>query len=228
MEHRVAKKKGYARGCAFATGLILVIASVCASAALIPGLYNTGVDDAGVPLPLGTVDLRYGISPAWVVSEREMPLSALSRWIEPSPMPCCSMADIEYGLALDFDLTGLRPDSARIEGRWATDNFGDIYLNGVLVPGSHSPSGGGDPLVGFGDWSSFVITGGFIDGVNTLFFLVVNAGTHPSDTGNPVGVRVEFISSSALAVPEPNGLALLALAFVALAVVRVRWLQLGT
>jgi hypothetical protein len=55
----------------------------------------------------------------------------------------------------------------------------DIRLNGTST---------GITAGGFSGWSSFTITSGFVAGLNTLDFVVVNTGSSP----NPTGLRVEL------------------------------------
>ena len=109
----------------------------------------------------------------------------------PHPFPL--LADHPQGF---FDLTGLVPGSAMITGRRATDNSGTMFLNGVNT---------GNTVSGFTAFTTFSINSGFVAGVNTLEFIVLNlAGT----VGNPTGLRVE-LSGTADVVPEPGTVVLL-------------------
>jgi hypothetical protein len=195
---------------AFWTTLVFCLLLPAATAAPIPGLFNTGVDDTGALLPDGATDTHYGVVAAWIAGPRGVndswvsnASSLASRWIMPNPMPCCSTSDTVYSISLTFDLTGYDSTSASLSGRWATDNFGDVYLNGALLTLGHSPSAG-DPLTGFSQWSPFAASSGFVAGLNTLSFRVVNSGSTGFDTDNPTGLRVEFLSSSVSAVPETS------------------------
>jgi|GEM_PF-2797079 len=173
----------------------------------VPGLYNTGVDDKGEPLPAGQIDRNYrlvsappgsGYGPTayrlrghsamepwptegpWLANSS----SDLSRWISPAPEnPGNWFPPGDYDYETTFDLTGADLSKVRIEGRWASDGGGSatgIRINGTLVPGSSSG--------GFSGFTPFVVQSGFINGVNRLTFRVRNPGT----TNSASGVRVEM------------------------------------
>ena len=101
-----------------------------------------------------------------------------------------------YSWKLSFDLTGFNQSTAAFSAQWATDNSGVVKLNGTEIGTSSSLSA----------WSSFAASSGFNSGVNTLEFVVTNFA---SSSGNPTGLRVEFLSSTVAAVPEPETYALL-------------------
>ena len=168
------------------------------SISLIPGLFNTGVDDSGSPLPGLTVDSHYllvtapsvittpsapfayaDISPvnnvypgAWVNN------TSTSQWIGPNTNIKVqgdpgwdSPPDFTYNLT--FSLAGLDPNTADIVGQWATDNESKILINGV-------DTGIAKSSTGYGSLDSFEInavnfpTGTFLPGSNTLSFVVTN------------------------------------------------------
>lgn len=182
-----------------------------AQAASISGLYNTGVDDSHALLGDGDIDTHYVIVPSWTAIAGDNPppgfegawilnsASAASRWIAPVSAPGAGPEQI-YHLTLGFTIgAGFDPATASFTGRWATDNAGEVFLNGGT--GSLGDSGG------FGDWSSFSASSGFVSGLNTLDFHVTNfafGGT------NPTGLRVEFLSSTVNAIPEPEIYAMMA------------------
>lgn len=184
----------------------------------IPGLWNSGTGSSeGLP---GVEDAAApGVTLSGVVSGSAFiatsaggfPIgpwlgdSSHSAWIVPSLDTNGPEGDYIY--TMSFDMTGLDPATASIVGRWSLDNFGnDILLNGV--------STGNTNLTGaFTSWTDFSISAAegdaFLPGINTLSFLVNNA---PS-SNNPAGVRWEFLSTTAAAIPEPSGLIAAALGF---------------
>ena len=172
-----------------AAGLALVIistGSILLQAAPIPGLFNTGVDNLGVALPNdpGAIDPHYllivnpdSVSPDAHVQDANVfpivagpwvPNSAASRWIAPR-FDTVGAAGGNYTYRTTFDLTGLEPAFARITGEWATDDAGDILLNGTPL-GIANPNG-------FGTFTPFTIplgTPSFVAGINTLDFRLNN------------------------------------------------------
>ena len=181
----------------------------------IPGLYNTGVDDAGVATSGSASDLHWvrALGIAYTGGTNgQFPIGpwlsedATSRWLTPGPDAGSDFdpnIDGIYTYITTFSLNGFNPNSASFSGRFAADNLvSAITLNGVTITGS----GGG-----FNFWTDFSSAGGnFVAGVNTLSFTVENGAQL---TGNPTGLRVEFLSSSATAVPEPAAWMLLVAGF---------------
>jgi hypothetical protein len=174
----------------------------------IPGLFNTGVDDNGLPLEDGAEDPHYKmvvapdetVDPATALAGPPSPPwaenSGSSRWIGPNNDAGGNGPPGDYEFEIEFDLTGLDPSTAKIMGLWSSDNTGsDILLNGVAT---NNPQGGSFPVL-----SEFEISAEkghvFQPGTNKLTFRVNNAG----DTFNPAGVRVEGL----LAFAMPSGLA---------------------
>jgi hypothetical protein len=195
----------------------------------IPGLFNTGVDDARALLPDNVDDPHYSLfdiqippnGPGIVGPDATLPAdgfpippwvgnSATSRWIAP-PANDGNGAGGYYYWETTFDMTGLDPDTAVVRGQWSSDNGGaDILLNGVSTGNFNGAQ--------FGALTPFEIGAyrgdQFVDGINSLIFVVFNEpGAPPSD--NPTGLRVEGIVGGA--IPEPSTIALagLAVAFVA-------------
>ncbi len=166
------------------------------------GLYNTGVDDDEIPLADNEVDPHYElIEPSLIVGETIVatseggfpippwvPDSPISAWITPSE-DTAGPGDFDvtvpsYIYRTRFDLTGVALDDLSIEGRWSTDNLGlDIVLNDNSL-------GIGNPAQ-FGGYTQFVMDTGFVNGINTLDFLVNNGGNEDNPDG-PTGLRVEF------------------------------------
>lgn len=192
--------------CAF-----LMVAAGQASAAMI-SIFDTGVDNSGNVLAPGNTDPHYDITvsadagfaapggaivqsnhPVWLANDAVG--SPGSSWISIGPVGTTPIAAGTYTFETTFDLTGLLPGTATIDARVVTDNgLSDVELNGSSLGISGS---------GFNVWQpAFTINSGFQDGINTLTFIVANAGTNP----NPGGLRVDIIGATADAapvVPEP-------------------------
>ncbi len=171
----------------------------------VPGLFNTGVDDNGDVLVGGSEDPHWDLSvsadtahpgpqtfvlyddvypiPPWLANGPD------SKWIAPKPSQSPGNAAGDYRYRIRFDLGGLEPSTAVITGRWTSDNQGtDVLLNGVStgVTSDGNFGGLGNP---------FTISSGFVDGTNSLEFVVNNGGSG----NNPTGVRIEL---SGTAEPE--------------------------
>lgn len=194
---------------------VLTLVIVCfgqLQASSIPGLFNTGVNASGAPLPDGTLnDLHYtlisvpgGAATTLIrTSAGGYPIppyignGLLSAWIGPNNDHFLDGPVGTYDYRISFDLTGFVPSTAVITGGWSTDNNGlSILLNGVNT---------GNPGTSFTQFSTgfapFSITTGFQPGINTLDFLVNNAG-------GPTALRVQM-TGTVSSVPEPGSLFLL-------------------
>jgi len=165
------------------------------------GLFNTGVDAAGSPLPNGTIgDPHYSLIsvPAGGTTEIGVRTSvsgwpfpfwlgddSFSTWIVPNK----NVENASFTYRTTFDLTGLNPATAVITGQWATDDRGlSVLLNGAdtLTP----------VWMRLDAFGGFTISSGFVSGLNTLDFVVLNGG-------GPTGLRVEMTGTAA-PVPEPT------------------------
>ncbi len=194
--------------------LVVLACGAMASAALavpIPGLFNTGVDNSGVPLPNGAVDPHWvlttgptgvptaiagnPIPPSWV------PNTATSRWVTPLAGGTSGTGAGIYTYDLTFDLTGLDPTTATISGDFAGDNSTSMLLNGVSFA---THAGGGTAFTSF---NSFSTSTGFLAGINTLTVQVNNSG-------GPSGAHVNRLRGDALPIPEPGSLLLAGLGCV--------------
>jgi hypothetical protein len=118
----------------------------------------------------------------------------MSAWITPSfdtQGPSDGSGTYNYRYETTFDLTGLNPATARLAGRWSTDNRGvDILINGVSTGQANTAQ--------FNVWTPFQITSGFVAGVNRLTF-VVNNGSPGSPAGvDPTGLRAEIWGTASL------------------------------
>lgn len=178
-------------------------------AAAIPGLFNAGVDGAGAALSHGSVDSHYCLisAPSGGTTSMSVHTSAgghpidgswigdstVSAWIGPNTGAAAGPVG-GYVYRTTFDLTGFDPATASISGRWSADNSGGINLNGAST---------GATANSFSAYSPFSINSGFVAGINTLDFLVNNASIGAGGF-NPTGMRLEILSSSVTAVPEPS------------------------
>jgi hypothetical protein len=168
----------------------------------IPGLYNTGVGDNQLPLDDLETEQHYKLASApddtieeiVTVLDDDFPIppwadnTSSSRWIGPvvGGDTDANGPPGDYEFTLDFDMTGLDTSSAVIMGLWSVDNTGaDILLNGVATGNTQS---GSFPVLSPFEIST-ALGDTFLPGVNTLTFLVNNAG----DANNPIGFRVESI-----------------------------------
>jgi hypothetical protein len=181
----------------------------------IPGLHNTGVDAADLPLPTGVDDPHYAlVAPGTIVPDQTavtndvFPIgpwyrnTATSRWITP-PDPSGNGDPTFFYFETTFDLTGLDPATAAITGLWSSDNVGhDVLLNGVATG---NPQLGSFPLLSTFEISA-ALGDAFNPGLNTLTFVVENL---PPGI-NPMGLRVEGIVAHANVVPEPSAILMLA------------------
>ncbi len=186
-----------------------VLAGLSLWAAPIPGLFNTGVGTNGVLLVNGAVDPHYRLVQSadtsapgpntFAVTDTLFPIVSgpwlasgpNSKWIAPQANQSSGNQAGDYQYRLAFDLTGLEPSSAVIRGRWTSDNGGpDVLLNGVSTGAT---SDGNFSVLG----NPFTIGSGFIDGTNTLDFVVNNGAPGI----NPTGLRVELSGTADLQPP---------------------------
>lgn len=204
-------------------------------------IFNTGVNGLGVVLPAGSVDGHWkidastGVFPgpdAFVPGDTAFPFppwianDLVSKWIVPD-LDDLGGANEEYGYGAlytyrtTFDLDGLVASTASLSGRWASDNQTvHILLNGVDTGIAPNCADSTSDVTCFTAFTSFSITTGFFDGINTLDFVVLNGKMDPA-AGGPSGLRVE-IAGAADAVPEPGSLFLLGSGLLALAAWRRR------
>ena len=175
-------------------------------------LYNTGVINSGTPLAPGAIDPHYilvsspiGSGPAFAVIDGQFPFlpyfpgnpvwlpnSSISEWIGPVADARTAVGGPpgQYIFHTTFDLTANEVAGAELTGRLAADNSVQIFLNGVNT---------GTGASGFDHFTAFQITGGFVQGVNRLDFVVTNDDCGPLCV-NPTGLRAE---SRLAEVPEP-------------------------
>ncbi len=175
----------------------------------IKGLFNTGVDGSNVTLGNNAIDSHYKLTAAPTgitlgnaytgVRNASFPIgpwlanTTVSRWLTPT-VSHINIAPGDYTYSLQFTLTPkLIPTTGKFTGRFLTDNsMVSIFLNSTQITA---------PVGSFTTWSNFSSAGGFVAGLNTITFKTRN-GT--GATGNPTGVRVEFVTNSIEALPEPG------------------------
>jgi len=188
------------------------LASMQAHAAAIVGLDNTGqpgVDRADMNWTLSdggpayvSIDGVYPVGSAWLAND------ATSAWLTPTRNQGDSLdpsVNGSYVYSLAFDLTGFHADTASFTGRFLVDNqVSSITLNGNTI--FTGPAGGFTAS----NWTNFGSSNGFVKGLNVL---QINAVNLAQNSGNPAGLRVEFIDSSVAAVPEPATWALMMAGF---------------
>jgi len=117
--------------------------------------------------------------------------SAISAWISPATDTLVLGSGTPYRYETSFSLSGFNPATARVAGRWATDNIGtDIMINQF--------STGQGNTAQFGAWTYFVINTGFLPGVNKLSFILNNGTSGEPPGGDPSGLRVEMWGMAAL------------------------------
>jgi hypothetical protein len=179
-------------------------AVVCVCFEVVPGIFGTGVDDNNALLASGTVDPHYTLTAsadgsypgpnAFVVIE-EWPISPAGPWLANGPRskwiapraeqnqlanPAFGNAPGNYTFRTSFDLFDVDLTRFALQGQWAVDNSGtDILLNGTST-GVTSP--------GFTEYRPFFFTNGLAAGINTVDFLINNAGGSVS----PAGLRVDL------------------------------------
>ena len=129
-----------------------------------------------------------------------VPNTAASRWIW--ELSSGQPTNVTLDFRVTFDLTGLNPATASLNGSWSTDNLGnDIRINGTST---------GQTCGGFTAYCNFSIG---------LDFIV-------QDLGVIAGFRTDAIRGSAQTsgVPEPLNFALVGVGLAALTAFR-RWRQ---
>jgi hypothetical protein len=191
----------------------------------VTGLCGTGQSNcSGSLVSTGSVDPHYtivsgpvtgsaivGVNPAWTATDTG------SQWID----PVGGTTNVPGGYyTYQTTFTASTPNFV-IDGLWAADNAGyDIILNGKSLLSNQISGSGLFPwgVTGFTTLKAFVISSGFVTGVNTLDFVIQN-GNFSTDTNAPSGLLVSMTAVSS--TPEPGTLALTSsLLFIGLAFAR--------
>jgi hypothetical protein len=185
---------------------LLIQRPVQAQSTVPVSIFGTGVDLHGNYLFGGNVDPHYTLISsadslfpgpnAYAVTSLWPTWVSVGGWIAPNASTVFSPynAPGNYTYRTTFSLEGVDLTSVSLSGLWASDNAGvDILLNGQST-GNSIPFGT-DPIFSYSQLSPFTISTGFINGTNTLDFVVNNA----TSDANPTGVVVQGISVTAMA-----------------------------
>jgi hypothetical protein len=178
--------------------------------------------DTGEGVGVGSADIHYTMTgpvsgavalaghPVWAAAP------AGTHWIGPAGGDLNNVAPGTYAYALDFDLTAMDVGTASISGSWASDNGGEIFLNGVST-GITRASVVSAPWE-FQSLAAFTISSGFVTGMNTLEFRIDNTSF------GPTGLLVAGLTGSAdaMPVPEPGVALLVGVGLIGLGVARRR------
>ena len=216
----------------------LAVIGACAGTMMISSaasafvIYKTGVDNSNSVAAAGTSDLHWILDSVpngssyvtqVLTSVSGFPIApngpwigdnGISAWIAPlyisGTNPGSNVVGSYIYTQSFFVSAAELAASPTLNGRFALDNWSNnIILNfnntGISLP--FDPAG-----TDFTQWHSFNINTGFVEGVNTLSFYVINSPGGVN--GNPSGLRVE--------VPEPGTLALVGLALFGFGAARRR------
>ncbi len=217
-----------------AAGMIVLLTSGSSRAGTV---LSTGLSTAPTGGPENAIDLIWNVSytdptlgtvttegtkvvadpgfpfPAWIAN------SADSKWLIPvsftrenAPPPAGS-PPLSLRYSASFVLTEVEAEalnSTGWSGRWSSDN------NGVGISLNDYAQSLDTGTTAYRSWHDFTIDSGFLAGVNTLSFTVLN---QPQNSGNPTGFRMEGTLPYGAIVPEPSGLSLALVGLGALGVV---------
>jgi len=191
------------RAAAVAAAMVSSLAlGASANAAAIIGLYNTGVDASGTPLPDGAIDTHYtlnGSGSPYVYTNPLYLTDPNAKFISAQPDGGYTSPSNLYSLTFTLDAADVA--TAFLSGATAADNGVTVLLNGQVLQTYASPT----------DYSAFQTlhpfsapagSGLFLEGLNTLSFTT-------TDFGRPSAVLVTNLQGFTSAVPEPASWAMM-------------------
>jgi hypothetical protein len=169
--------------------------------ALFSELFNTGMEPNRVLLPGGSVDPHYGLvespdldnlGPDAIVWSDDYPVPVfvyngpLSSWI--SSVANNSTVPGQYVYRTEFLIDSADPCTAVLEGSWLLNSSGvDILLNGRSTGITNTTE------LPYKVAQSFTITNGFVPGLNTLDFVIVDSNVVPANLpATYTGFRVQL------------------------------------
>jgi len=158
----------------------------------VPTVYGTGLNDNRTLATQGVADPHWtlilsasGLNPGPTAYVLKAPLdgswqgnTSASQWIGVLPNGTQSPGLGAYAFRTTFDLTGFTPNTVILKGQFnVDDSVTQVLLNGIAV--ASFPKGNKKTI------SSFLISSGFVSGVNTLDIHTKNTATH-------TGLRVDM------------------------------------
>jgi hypothetical protein len=167
-------------------------------AAVVPGIFGTGLAPDGSLLAAGAVDPHWTLvasadaaspGPDAQVVNNGFPIPPWpaqgpdSQWIAPKADQSSGNAAGAYHYRTSFDLSGFDPASVELRIVLVSDNA----VTGVLLNGAGT---GLSFTNGFNSWETKFLGSGFVAGLNTLEFIVNNDGS------GPTGFRCELLATT--------------------------------
>ena len=177
----------------------------------IPTLFSTGLGADGKLLAAGAADPHFVLTASAQSNPPPPPIAATavqrvstwftnnakSGWLGPVNPATNGAAPGNYVYETTFDLTGFDPASARVTAQVAVDDtLTDVLINGVSTGITYSFSNALS--------AAFVVTSGFVAGLNRLEFRTANRGALP----NPTGFRSQLSGTAVAVLPTTTTLPL--------------------